>query len=177
MGSLSSGSCPVGTVCRGEPAEGSHEGQPSLVRPPRGRVPSRSTMTLFLAVALGGAGAGLWPLPLCPVSPRVRLSVCLSVPHMPVLCCAHLFISLMCGSQNLSREKARRRREGRRRGGRGTPGERGGGPAALLRPDRLPGFCPSSAQHRGGRFLGGDREGPHGLVSGRLRGGGADETV
>lgn len=88
-------------------------------------------MTLFLAVALGGAGAGLWPLPLCPVSPRVRLSVCLSVPHMPVLCCAHLFISLMCGSQNLSREKARRRREGRRRGGRGTPGERGVGGGRL----------------------------------------------
>ena len=40
------------------------------------------------------AGAGLWPLPLPPVPPRVCPSVHLFVPHMPILCCAHLFFSL-----------------------------------------------------------------------------------
>lgn len=116
----------------------------------------------------------------CPPS---SVSICASLcpPHAhPVLCPSVLF-SLPCGSQNFPREKARRMKGGKRREGERREGwvvmvemvVGGGGrsaarwaPAAPLCPDSLSGFCPPSAQHWGGRFLGGDRERPHGLVPG-----------
>lgn len=114
-------------------------------------------------------------VPCLPPSAFICVSLC--PPHArPVLCPSVHFSNVWIPKSFQGKSQEEEGRE--EKGWTGDPrGAGGGGPAALLRPDRLPGFCPSSAQHRGGRFLGGDREGPHGLVSGRLRGGGADETV
>lgn len=127
----------------------------------------------FLAVAPGmGRSRTVAPVSASCLPSSVSVCVCLCPPHArPVLCPSVHFSDVWIPEsfQGKSQED-----EGREEGRAGDPEPEGGGggggsprpPTAPLCPDGLPGFCPSSAQHRGGRFLGGDRERPHGLVSG-----------
>lgn len=110
-----------------------------------------------------------WPLPL----PSVPSSVSICVSLSPTcLSCAEPICSFpsSIGSQNLPREESRRVWEEK-----GSQAEGYGQnlflrwlgdhcPAALHCSHTLSGFCPSSAQHRGRRLLGGDCEGAHRLV-------------
>lgn len=127
---------------------------------------------------------------LCFLSPLECVHLCVSLSPTCPSCAAPICSFLFCVDPNIFPGK----KQGGEGGGEG--GEGGGGRAAPepqvvavavaaavggswlpCRPDGLSGFCPFSAQHWGGRLLGGNRERTHGLVPGRLRGGGADETV
>lgn len=116
------------------------------------------------------AGAGSWPLRLPLSSSSVSICVCLS-PTCPSFLRPSVQFSLPCGSQNLPRDKARGTWAWEESGARvravGTPEPQVAGtwvPPQLCSALTTCLASFPSAQHWGGRFLGGNREGPYWLV-------------